>query len=144
MRMRRQSAVITLIMWSVIMTLFVVLFFVLEDLDQWQENQLFRLISAVLLFIGGVAQIMLLSQDKVEPFDERTQRIQYRTSSVAVIGILLYVYALVMTLYISYEFEAGLPVAWLWFIAYTTIFIAFILHSALYLIFEHIGVRYED
>lgn len=126
------------------MTVFIVLFFVLKDVDQWQENQLFRLLSAILLFVGGVIQILLLSKDKVEPLDERTQLIQYRTSSVSVIGILLYVYALVMTLYISYEFEVGLPVAWLWFIAYTTIFVAFMLHSGLYLLFEHKGVGYED
>jgi len=61
--------------------------------------------------------------------DERDDAIARRANGVALIAVLVFVYSASTTLWLCYEDQGALPVGWMWFLAYATVFLGFLSHA---------------
>jgi hypothetical protein len=68
--------------------------------------------------------------------DERDEEIQKRANATAFLLVLVYVFVLSIVLWEKYQGRGFVPVGWMWFLAYSTSFAAFISSSVIALILE--------
>jgi hypothetical protein len=68
--------------------------------------------------------------------DEKDEDTKRRANSAAFIVVLLYVFALSIFLWEKHQESGFIPVGWMWFLAYSTSFAAFISSSVIALILE--------
>lgn len=134
----RKRTWIIFITWSIVLIGFIILFFSVDDLVEWTwiKNRNKRIASAILLALGYVIFFIIQVKKKKERRDERTFLIELKASKVTMPLISMYVFLFGISLFVAYENEFVMPVSWVWFIAYTTIFLTYILYSGLYLWFD--------
>lgn len=68
--------------------------------------------------------------------DERDLMVSTRASQATLVVVLVSVFALSVSLWTVYEAAGSVPVGWLWFIAYGTMFIGLITNSVAVLILD--------
>jgi hypothetical protein len=68
--------------------------------------------------------------------DERDEDIRRRANAGAFLVVLVYVFALAIYLWERYQGGGFVPVGWIWFLAYSTSFAAYITSSVAALILE--------
>jgi hypothetical protein len=74
--------------------------------------------------------------------DERDEDIRRRANAGAFLVVLVYVFALAIFLWERYQDSGFVPVGWMWFLAYSTSFTAFISSSVIALILEYQASRH--
>jgi|LGOV01.1.fsa_nt_gb archaellum biogenesis protein FlaJ (TadC family) len=144
MSIRSRNSLISGVTWLLIITVLVLMFFQGDSVDEWGYNGVRRLVSAIAILLGIVVNTVMLSKNKKEPLDERSRAIQYRTSTYSLQFCVTYAFVLCMVLFLIYEKSESVPVSWLWFIAYTTFTLTFMLGSFLYFFLDRKGITYED
>ena len=132
----RKIAWITLIIWTIILIGFSIIFFSGNNAEEWGVNRIKRVVSAILFGIGFLSFFIIQFKRRKNKKDERTFLIELKASRLSMIIVLLYVYVSSVVLYIIYETKLLMPVSWMWFLAYSTICITFIVNSGLHLWFE--------
>jgi uncharacterized membrane protein len=113
---------------------FTVLFFTAGP-SEWNDDRTRKLISAALLLIGLVTFFITQFKSRKEKKDERTYLIELKAAKCAMTLIVIYAFIFSISLFVIYE-NKMLPSSWLWFLAYSTLFLSYIFNSALYLWFE--------
>ncbi len=100
-----------------------------------------HLLGASFLGVGFVAYWLLLwitrkGEGGAPPFDERDTLIVARGNQVALVVVLLWVYLLTIGLWTVFESAGQVPVGWMWFLAYGSVIVAFVVSSGVSLILD--------
>jgi len=74
-------------------------------------------------FIGYLSMLYLTrekSKGKALIRDERDLEIARQANEIALVAVLVFVFAVCIALFLGYETAGSLPVGWMWFLAYAT------------------------
>jgi len=115
---------------------FIALFFIVSGPTEWGTDSNIKLISAVVFGIGYVVFFFVQSKGKKAKKNERDYLIELKSSNATLIVILIYVFLLCISIFVYYENDGSVPVSWMWFIAYTSVFLTYIINSGIYLWYE--------
>lgn len=117
--------IIQAIAWTLVAIGMTVIFVTGDTIGEWGDNKVKTVLLALLFFIGFGTDMVLRILEKSKKWamkrDERDKAIQYQSLSVGFIVLMIYLFVLCIGLYIYYEESKFIPVAWVWFIAYSTI-----------------------
>ncbi|MCK5155204.1 MAG: hypothetical protein KAQ69_02150 [Spirochaetales bacterium] len=140
MSMQMKRAIINLVIWVSVTLLFLIVFFSGNTVAAWGDNRVKIVMLASLLGIGYIGQLILSivfrKRKNIITTDERDVIILNKAMSNSFIVTLIYLFLVAMALYLYYEKNGFVPVAWLWFIAYNVVMAANITTSG-FLIFHH-------
>lgn len=143
MTQAKKRALFTFLIWGSVMIAFSIIFFISGGgpgsyhLEKWR-----RIAGGVIIAFGFVAYygMMFLTRDRPGASgvatDERDEDIRRRANGTGFIIVLLYVFALAIYLWERYQGTGSVPVGWMWFLAYSTSFAAYISSSIGALILE--------
>ena len=141
MSLKMKHSVYTLIIWSVVAILLVILFFSEDTINTWGDNRTKTLLIAALFLIGyvGNALLWLIFRKRKNKIvkDERDNYISLKSTSASFIATTVYIFILAISLYIKYESVGSVPIAWVWFIAYSLVVVSFLITSAFSLIYYY-------
>ncbi len=132
----RTRAWIIFCMWSVVLLVVISLFFVGSGPEEWGTDSNRRFSAAVIFGIAYSVFFYLQFKIRQPKKDERDFLIELKASSASMICILIYVFAFCISIFVYYENENWMPVSWMWFIAYTTVILSYIVNSGFYLWYE--------
>ena len=133
---QRTLAWIVLTLWSAVLIAFIALFFVVSGPTEWGTDSNIKFMSAVIFGIGYIVFFFVQSKSKKVRKDERDYLIALKSSNATLIVILIYVFLLCISIFVYYEKAGFVPVSWMWFIAYTSVFLTYIINSGIYLWYE--------
>lgn len=135
-----KQALFTLLIWAIVTAAFLPIFFSRGGPATYAQDKS-RFVSVAILFAAGYLSYFLMmfltrAKDRTEKIvkDERDEHIQRQSSGAALILVLIYVFSLCIILYEIYRQSECVPVGWMWFLGYTSIFWGYISHSALGLV----------
>jgi len=137
-----KQALISLIIWGTVTAAFIPIFFSRGGPATYVQDKPRFVFVAALFGIGYIAYFIMLfltrAKDRKDTVvkDERDEYISRRSSGAALIFVLCFVFILCITLYEIYRESECIPVGWMWFLGYTSIFWAYIIHSAVTLVFH--------
>jgi hypothetical protein len=124
------------------MAAFSVIFFLGEGPQAYAGEKWRRVAGAAIIAFGYLSYGLMLFLTRRRPgeqtvaMDERDVTIRMRANATAFVVVLIYVFALATFLWYRYEASGVVPVGWMWFLAYSMSFVAFIFSSAIALILE--------
>ncbi len=141
MSLKMKHSVYTLLIWSVVAILLVILFFSGDTINTWGDNQIKTILIATLFLIGYTGNLLLWlilrkRKNKIEK-DERDNYISLKSTSASFIATTIYIFVLAISLYLKYESVGSIPIAWVWFIAYSLVVVSFLITSAFSLIYYY-------
>jgi hypothetical protein len=115
-----------LVIWGTVAVGFGLVFFLSGGAASYADDSIRMLIAAVILgagFIGYFSMLYLTREkedDKSLIRDERDLEIARQANEIALVAVLVFVFSVSITLFLSYETAGSLPVGWMWFLAYAT------------------------
>ena len=139
----KRRACFTLVIWTLVLVFFILLFFTGGGPSEWAKDRTRKLCIILVFGVGYFSYILMMimtkskTVDGVVHRDERDNLIEMRSSRAAFIIVLLYVYILSITLYVSYESVGLIPISWLWFLGYTSIIIGSISYASTSLLLDN-------
>ena len=142
MTQARKRALLTFLIWGPVMAAFAVIFFMGGGPGRFALEKWRRTASAVIIAFGFAANYAMLFLTRKRPgtggiaTDERDLDIRRQANAGAFIVVLVYVFALAIYLWGRYQGSGSVPVGWMWFLAYSTSFAAYITSSIAALILE--------
>lgn len=142
MTQARKRAIFTFLIWGSVMAAFSVIFFLGEGPERYHMERWRRLAGAAIIVFGYLSFGLMLFLTRVRPGsrsmarDERDEAINRRANATAFIVVLVYVFALSIFLWERHQESGLVPVGWMWFLAYSMSFAAFISSSVIALILE--------
>jgi len=136
-----KHSIYTLIIWSVVAVLLIILFFSGNTINTWGDNRTKTLLIASLFFIGYAGSVLLWfifrkRKNKIVK-DERDDYVSLKAISSSFIFTLVYIFILAISLYLKYESAGSVPIAWVWFIAYSLVVVSFLTSSAFSLVYYY-------
>lgn len=143
MTQRRKRDIWTLVIGSSVLIVFIFLFFSGGGPEYWVLDRWRKLLVAIVFGIGYLSFFTMIFMTRTKPDqkmiikDERARFIDMKSSQTALIVLLLYVYLMSIFLYVRYEWMGYLPVGWMWFIGYSSIFLGAIVYSGTSLILDY-------
>lgn len=144
MSYRTKLSIINGLIWTIMFVIFSISFFS-SNYPVTLPLSNYRITTAILFLLPNISNIIILVlQRKHETTDERNKRFESISSTAAMIVLLVIVYLGCMSLYVAYEDVGTLSVSWLWYIAYSTAFLAFIVFNLTYVIVSIKGLGYEN
>ncbi len=142
MTQARKRAVFTFLIWGLVMAAFFVIFFLGGGAEGYHMERWRRISGAAIIVFGYLSYWLMLFLTRTRggtlgvASDERDEDIRRRASATAFIIVLIYVFALSIFLWESHQESGFVPVGWMWFLAYSVSFAAFISSSVIALILE--------
>jgi len=122
------------IIWSVVLVVFVVLFFGWGGPGGFAHDR-GRIVAIAILFGAGfVAFFVMMGKTRKRKEgglnrDERDGMLENRAAGVTLGIVLAYVYLLCLALWAYFQDGGSVPAGWMWFLAYSTIFLGMIVHG---------------
>ncbi len=141
MSQQRKRAVFTFLIWGSVMAAFSAIFFLWGGPERYVLEK-WRHVAGAAIIAGGYLSYGLMNfLTRTRPGgdvgrDERDEGIRRHANSVAFVVVLIYVFALSVFLWERFQAEGFVPAGWMWFLAYSTSFAAFISSSVIALILE--------
>jgi hypothetical protein len=147
MTQARKRAIFTFLIWGSVMAAFSVIFFLGGGPERYALEQWRRLAGAAIIAGGYIFYILMNFLTRTRPGgdvgrDERDEDIRMRANAVAFVVVLIYVFVLSIFLWERHQGSGFVPVGWMWFLAYSTSFAAFISSSVIALILESKASRH--
>ncbi|MBN2399458.1 MAG: hypothetical protein JXI33_03865 [Candidatus Aminicenantes bacterium] len=142
MTQTRKRAAFTFLIWGMVMTAFSIIFFYGAGPERYALEKWRRLAGAGIIACGYFSYGLMLFLTRIRTGnhavgrDERDEEIQNHANASAFPFVLVYVFALSIILWEKYQGIGFVPVGWMWFMAYSTSFAAFISSSVIALILE--------
>ena len=132
MTLWHKRAVISSVIWGVVAFCFVICFFSADGPNGFIEGNNRRNLAGAILPVGIVSHFILLfltrssRKDEHILIDERDQIIRRRASESAFNVIAIFVFIACIVLHDAFNSTEGVPVGWLWFLAYSTFILAYL------------------
>jgi hypothetical protein len=133
------------IIWSVILAAFVVIFFGGGGPDGFASDR-GRIVTVAILFGAGYGIFFFMmgatrsGKKGGLARDERDERLESRAGGISLGIILAYVYILSIALWAYFQDGGSVPAGWMWFLGYSTVFLGMIAHGILVLLIASGGV----
>lgn len=131
-----KRALFSLIIWGIVTVIFIPVFFSGGGPAAYVQDKLKFVLVAVLFGTGYIFYFLMMyltgkrsGKGRIVR-DERDEHIQRHSSGTALILVLAYVFISCITLYEIYRESECVPVGWMWYLGYTTVFWGYITHSA--------------
>ncbi|HCJ11192.1 MAG TPA: hypothetical protein DHW14_08550 [Clostridiales bacterium] len=140
----QRRALCTLVIWGIVALVFVALFLWGDGPSTWALYDDWRPKAAALVLLAGfIAFWMTLHATRCRQGgqDERDALIQGKACAIALVAVMAYVFFASIGLYVRYESQSTVPAGWLWFLAYTTFLLGWIVGSAASLYYYHVGLK---
>jgi hypothetical protein len=137
-----KRAAFTSLIWGSTMAAFAVIFFIGGGPEQYALEKWRRISGAAIIAFGYASYWLMLFLTRVRRgaravgSDERDEGIRTRANGIAFVIVLIYVFALSIFLWDRHQESGFVPVGWMWFLAYSTSFAAFLSSSVIALIME--------
>jgi pheromone shutdown protein TraB len=112
--------------WGLVSMAFGLVFFLSGGAATYADDSIRILAAAVILGAGFISYVSMLyltrekSNGKTLIRDERDLEIARQANEIALVAVLVFVFAVCMALFLGYETAGSLPVGWMWFLAYAT------------------------
>jgi hypothetical protein len=112
--------------WGLVTLSFGLVFFLGGGAATYADDSIRMLTAALILaagFIGYIGMLYLTrekSNGKARIRDERDLEIARQANEIALVAVLVFVFAVCISLFLAYETSGILPVGWMWFLAYAT------------------------
>ena len=112
--------------WGLVSSAFGLVFLLGGGAVTYADDSIRMLVSAVILAAGFIGYFSMLyltrekSNGKALVRDERDLEIARQANEIALVAVLVFVFAVCMALFLGYETAGSLPVGWMWFLAYAT------------------------
>lgn len=124
----------SLIIWAPVLLLFILAFFFVRGGVSGFAGDALRIAAVAILFAAGyAAHFTMLDRTRAErgklSRDERDDGIERRAHGVTLGLTLGYVFLVCIALWVAYQEGGAVPAGWLWFIAYSSVFLGFIVHA---------------
>lgn len=145
MTQSNKRAIWSLCIWGPIALAFVVLFFIVGKPATYTDTRIVRILISAIFGLGFLSYALMLFQTRLKPgqesyaSDERDEMISMQGANAGMIVVMVYVYVLAMGLFLNYEEVGSVPVGWMWFLAYSTMLMAFLSASTITLILHQRG-----
>lgn len=142
MTQARKRAIFTFLIWGSVMAAFSVIFFLWAGPERYHMDRWRRVVGAAIIAFGYLSYWLMLFLTRTRhgaqgiASDERDEKIKRHANATAFIIVLVYVFALSIFLWDRYLESGFVPVGWMWFLAYSMSFAAFISSSAIALVLE--------
>jgi hypothetical protein len=140
MTQARKRAFFTFLIWGLVMAVFSIIFFLGGGPERLALEKWRRVAGAGIIAFGYLSYGLMIFLTRARPgavaADERDRDISIRAIASAFIVVLVYVFGLSIFLWESYQARGFIPVGWMWFLAYSTSFVAFISSSVISVILE--------
>ncbi|OQX93699.1 MAG: hypothetical protein B6I17_02010 [Tenericutes bacterium 4572_104] len=133
---KRKKTWLVLGLWSVVLIIFLGLFFIASKPSEWSANSNIKFISGIVFGVGYILFFVIQLKGKNNTKNEKDKLIQYKSTSLTLVIILMYVFIFTMLIYIVYENDVLMPISWMWFLGYSTVFLTYIVNSGFYLWYE--------
>jgi threonine/homoserine/homoserine lactone efflux protein len=136
MTQSRSRAAGRLMIWVPVLALFLAVFFGGSGPAGFSHDRGRIVGGAAILAAGYLAFFAMLlatrsRRGNAGPVrDERDDRIESRAAGLTLGVCLAYVFALSIGLWTVFQEEGSVPAGWMWFLAYTTVFLSMIVHAA--------------
>ncbi len=134
-----QRAKWKIIIWSVILAAFMILFFSSGGPEGFAHDK-GRIVTVAILFAAGFVAFFVMmgltgkKRGSGLNRDERDEMLESRAGGVTLAIILAYVYFLSIALWAYFQDDGSVPAGWMWFLAYSTVFLGMIVHGILTLL----------
>jgi hypothetical protein len=148
MTQAKKRAVFTFLIWGAVMAAFSIIFFLKGGPEQYILEKWRRITGGAIIAFGFLSYWLMLFLTRARPggravaSDERDEETRKRANAAAFIVVLIYVFALSIFLWERHQGSGFVPVGWMWFLAYSTSFTAFISSSVIALILEYQASRH--
>ena len=112
--------------WGFVAAAFGLVFFLGGGAATYADDSIRMGIAAAILaagFIGYFSMIYLTREksiDKALISDERDLEIARQANEIALVAVLVFIFAFCIALFLGYETRGSLPIGWMWFLAYAT------------------------
>jgi len=137
----QKRAIYDLIISAVVLPGLTIIFFSGGGAAAYVHDVTRKILLAVLLGLGYIALLLVLFLVRVKPkdqtvlMDERDERIARQALGTAFVILAIYVVLTCIILYEVYRNRILMPVGWMWFLAYSSSFIAIGSRALLILVF---------
>ena len=129
-------SIYSLVIWGIVALVFCGVFFLWGGPESFAGDIIRILITAFDFGFGFLGYVLmhLLTHKKpgatVMLQDERDHEIARRANGTTLVSVLAFIYILSMVLFTRFQGLGELPVGWLWFFAYFTSCLGYIMHAA--------------
>jgi len=112
--------------WGLVAAAFGLVFFLGGGAATYTDDSIRMGIAAAILAAGfiGYFSMIYLTREKSNGTalisDERDLKIARQANEIALVAVLVFVFAFCIALFLGYETAGSLPVGWMWFLAYIT------------------------
>ena len=112
--------------WGLVAAAFGLVFFLGGGAATYADDSIRMLVAALILAAGFIGYFSMLyltrekSNGKALIRDERDLEIARQANEIALVAVLVFVFAVCIALFLGYETAGSLPVGWMWFLAYIT------------------------
>lgn len=136
----QKRSIFDFIISAVFLTGLTALFFSGGGAETYVQDTTRKILVAVLLGLGYLLLFLVLflvklkSKDRTILMDERDERIARQAMGIAFTVFAIYVFLMCIGLYEAYNTSEVMPVGWMWFLAYSSGFIAILSRAAATLI----------
>lgn len=134
MSKKMKQSLFHFLLWFLVAVAFVIVFSSKGTIENWGDNKIKTVVIAFLFLVGlsgeFILRIIYRKKKNKIVVDERDEYITNKSLGAGYVITMLYIFILAITLYLKYESSGSVPVAWLWFIAYTLLIVANISSSA--------------
>ena len=130
-----KQSLINLLLWLFVGIFFLSIFLSGNTVTEWGENTIETVTIACLFGFGFIGQIIasfIIKKKKNEiSKDERDEYVQLKAMPISFIITVMYIFILAISLYLQFETAKVIPVAWMWFLAYSLIVVANVSSSSI-------------
>jgi uncharacterized membrane protein len=145
----QKRALYSLLIWSVVIVIFIPLFFINGGADTWVPGSIRVIVTSSFIIAGFILFFLMLALTKRKRLsgverDERDILIGRRASEITLTIVVVYVFLTCIILYFVYGEINTIPRGWLWFLGCTCLFISYISSSASSLILYSLKVRSDE
>jgi len=133
---KRKQTWIILGIWVIVLIAFLYLFFIISKPSEWGINSNIKFVSGIIFGIGYILFFIIQFKSKNITKSKNEHLIKYKSTNSTLIVILMYVFIISILLSIVYENNILMPASWMWFLAYSTVLLTFIVNSGFYLWYE--------
>ena len=141
MTLWQKRALISAVIWAVVAGGFAICFFSGDGANGFIEGNNRRNVGGGFLAAGIILHFILVfltrrvRKAKHVVVDERDQIIRRRASESAFNVLAIFVFLSCIALHDAFQSQAGVPIGWLWFLAYASFILAYLSQAVASLIF---------
>ena len=123
-----------IIIWSIVLAALLVLFFGGGGPGGFAHDRK-RIVTVAILFAAGYGAFFVMmgrtkkNREGSLNRDERDENLESRAAGITLAIVLAYVYLLCIVLWAYFQADGSVPAGWMWFLAYSTVFLGMIVHG---------------